>query len=251
MTHHKAPGTHRYSARGDSGRTFSSVRVLAVIGLAAVLATGCGSSGPTKAPTGSRGASAAASAATPIATGQALSQDVPPGREIAEGGGGPVSYTFREEWRRALAEAQKWRSGAYLIKGVGNLVNDDGVPNYWALAFIDKAEADAVLRVEIDPWGKVTKTQEVTGSGVISFVDQYTKRIPYDVIDSDEAVALGKAALATHYDLVKTKDPLLSLSSDALTGGALRWTYMLFYESTAEYVSAQIDAVTGEVMPPK
>ncbi|HEY5276701.1 MAG TPA: hypothetical protein VIK38_09265 [Coriobacteriia bacterium] len=56
----------------------------------------------------------------------------PPGREISEGGGGPVQYTFREEWRRALAQAQKWRSGAYLVKAVGQQVNDEGVPSYWA-----------------------------------------------------------------------------------------------------------------------
>jgi len=247
--------------RARYGRTFSPLRVLAAIGLCAVLVVGCGSSGSTKAPTGRPGATVAASAApatsagpTPRASGdptdQALNHDIPPGREISEGGGGPVSYTFREEWRRALAEAQKWRSGAYLVKAVGNDVNDEGVPSYWALAFIDRAEADAVLRVEIDPWGKVTKTEEVTGEGVISFVDQYTKRIPYDVIDSDQVVAIGKAALAARYNLLKTKDPLIALSSNEITGGTLHWTYMLFYESTAEYVSAQIDPLTGEVTPP-
>lgn len=233
--------------RARFGRTFSALRVLAALGLVAVLALGCGSSGPTKAPTSGPGATTAAPA-TPVASdGQAPGQEIPPGREIAEGGGGPLQYTFREEWRRALAEAQKWRSGAYLVKAVGNMVNDEGVPSYWAFAFIDKAEADAVFRVEIDPWGKVTEVEEVTGEGVISFVDQYTKRIPYDVIDSDEVVRIGKAALAARYDPLKTRDPLIALSSNAITGGALHWTYMLFYESTAEYVSALIDPRTGEV----
>ena len=95
-----------------------------------------------------------------------------------------------------------------------------------------------MFRVEIDPWGKVTETEEVTGEGVISFVDSFTKRIPSDVIDSDEVVKIGKAALAVRYNPLKTRDPLIALSSNEITGGALHWTYTLFYESTAEYVSA-------------
>ncbi|MEI8333916.1 MAG: hypothetical protein WCH74_08700 [Chloroflexota bacterium] len=49
----------------------------------------------------------------PATSGGSVADGIPPGREIAEGGGGPVQSTFREEWRGALAEAQKWRSGAY------------------------------------------------------------------------------------------------------------------------------------------
>ena len=243
--------------RARDGRTFSWPSVLASIGLAGILVAACGSSGPTTLPVIGPGATAAASAAatTPVgppqsaavaATDQAPNVNIPPGREIAEGGGGPVQYTFREEWRRALAEAQKWRNGAYLVKAVGQQVNDEGVPRSWAFAFIDKADADAVFRVEIDPWGKVTETEEVTGEGVISFVDSFTKRIPFDVIDSDEVVKIGKAALAVRYDPLKTRDPLIALSSNEITGGALHWTYMLFDESTAEYVSALIDPHTGE-----
>ena len=179
----------------------------------------------------------------------ALTEEIPPGREIAEGGGGPVQYTFREEWRRALAEAQKWRSGAYLISAAGDMVNDEGVPSHWALDFIDRTDADAVLVVEIDPWGKVTQTREVTGDGVSSFVGQHTQQIPFDVVDSDTAVSLGQAALASRYDPAKTKDPRLGLNFSVLDGSGPYWRYTLFYESTAEYVSAQIDALTGEVMP--
>lgn len=233
--------------RARLGWTLSALGVLAALGLVAILAMGCGSSGPTNAPPDGPGAATAAPATPAASDGQAVNQEIPPGREIAEGGGGPVQYTFREEWRRALAEAQKWRSGAYLVKAVGQDVNDEGVPSYWAFAFIDKADADAVLSVEIDPWGKVTETEEVTGEGVISFVDQYTVRIPYDVIDSDEVVTIGKAALAARYDPLKTKDPLIALSANKITGGALHWTYMLFYRSTAEYVSALIDPITREV----
>ena len=183
------------------------------------------------------------------ATDQALNDDIPLGTGIADGGGGPLSYTFREEWRRARAEALNWRGGAYLITAVGQNVTDDGVPSSWSLRFIDKADADAVLLVDIDPWGKVTQTRQVTGDGVISFVNKYTKRMPYTIIDSDEAVELGKAALASRYNLAKTKEPSLNLDFSRVDGSGPHWTYMLFYESTAEYVSAQIDALTGEVTP--
>jgi hypothetical protein len=207
------------------------------------------------APVGSAVASTAAtSAPTTNASGtsdQTLTDDIPPGRSIAEGGGGPLSYTFREEWRRARAEAQKWRSGAYLITAFGNYVNDDGLPNSWSLKFIDKVAADAVLLVDIDPWGKVTRTREDTGSAVTSDVGQYTKRIPYNIIDSDKATSLGKAALASQYPLAKTNDPSLTLNFSRVDGSGPYWTYMLFYESTAEYVSAQINALTGVVTPIK
>ena len=248
MTRRQALDPNTCSLSGRTGRALRAFRDLATLGLVLVFAVGCGSSGTTAAPTGGPGAATAAPT-TPVASSPAdpgLNEAIPPGREISEGGA-PAQYTFREEWRKALAEAQKWRSGAYLVKAVGQDVNDEGVPSYWAFAFIDKADADAVLRVEIDPWGKVTETEEVTGEGVISFVDQYTVRIPYEVIDSDEVVTIGKAALAALYSLAKTKDPLIALGANGITGGALHWTYMLFYESTAEYVSALIDPLTREV----
>jgi len=193
------------------------------------------------------GTGTAVATGTPTTTDQAAAGDIPAGRGIAEGGGGPLSYTFREEWRRALAAAQNWRSGAYLISASGDFVNDDGVPSQWTVAFIDKADADAVLVGEIDPWGKVTATREVTGDGVSSFVGQYTKRMPYAIMDSDTAVGLGKTALASRYDLAKTKDPRIGLNFSLVDGSGPFWTYTLFDESTATYVSVQIDALTGEV----
>jgi hypothetical protein len=58
----------------------------------------------------------------------------------------------------------------------------------------------------------------------------------------------GRApVLAARYDPLKTRDPLIALSANEITGGALHWTYMLFHESTAEYVSALIDPLTGDV----
>jgi hypothetical protein len=175
--------------------------------------------------------------------------DIPPGRAIPEGGGGPNSYTFREEWRRARTAAQTWRAGAQLISATGQYVNDDGQPNSWFVVFLDPSKPDAVLTIDIDPWGAVTDREEVGGSGLISFVNQYTKAIPYSIIDSDQAVQIGKADLATRYNLAKTKEPSLSLNFSRTDGSGPYWTYMVFYNSTAEYVSSRINALTGEVMP--
>jgi hypothetical protein len=242
-----------HAIKGEEGTMRS--HALATIGVVAALVVGCASAPPSTAPSSSAVSQGAVdSTGTPgSATGTASAQtstgDIPPGRGIAEGGGGPMSYTFREEWRRARAEVQKWRSGAYLISGSGQYVNDDGVPNSWSLRFIDKADADAVLLVDIDPWGKVTQTRQITGSGVVSFVGQYTQRMPYDIIDSDKAVELGKAALAAKYNLAKTKEPSLGINFSELDGSGPYWNYMLFYESTAEYVTAQVNALTGAVTP--
>jgi hypothetical protein len=174
---------------------------------------------------------------------------IPPGREIAEGGGGPVQYTFREEWRRALPTAQTWRAGACLVTAVGDMVNDDGVPSSWRLTFLDEASPDAVLLVVIDAWGKVTDRREVTGNEATALVGEFTKRIPYDVIDSDQAVTAGRDALAANYALAKTKDPRIALNFSNTDGSGPYWSYILFYESTAEYVTARIDAFTGKVVP--
>jgi hypothetical protein len=255
MTLHKVLGLDGSSIHGDSGHWTPGKWVGALALAFAMLAlAGCGT-GTATGSAASQGPAATKSGAlvgtaAPSATDQALNDDIPAGRSFAEGSGGLLSYTFREEWRRALAEAQKWRGGAYLIAAVGREITDVGVSE-WRLDFIDKADADAVLLVDIHPWGKVIQTQEVTGDGVISFANQYTKRISYAIIDSDKAVGLGKAALASQYPLAKTKEPSLTLDFSRIDGSGPYWTYMLFYESTAEYVSAQIDALTGEVTPPQ
>ena len=231
-------------------------RVCAVLLLALLLVpAGCGGSvtqtNPSVSGSGAASTSTVTLATPSIAPGSPGVNvgDIPAGRSFAEGGGGPLTYTFREEWRKARTEAQKWRAGACLISATSQFVNDDGVPSYWVLVFIDKTNADAVMRITIDPWGKVTKSEEVTGDGVVSFVNKFTKQIPYAIIDSDAATTAGKAALAARYNLDKTKEPSLSLGFDRVDGSGPYWTYMLFYNSTAEYVSAKINALTGEVMP--
>jgi hypothetical protein len=176
--------------------------------------------------------------------------DIPPGREIAEGGGGPTQYTFREEWRRALGEAQAWREGAYLYEALGRYVNDEGVPSEWRMSFISgpAATADAVLVVTIDPWGNVTATEEMTES-LGSHVSEFDQPVPVDVIDSDEAVTLGRAALGATFNLEDAQDPYVTVGFSELDGTGPFWRYGFFYPPTAEYASVPLDGVTGDVVP--
>ena len=227
-----------------------SIRVMVCLSVLALVLTGCGGSsfGPTPGTSISPGGTPLASTQGTTSTSNA--DDIPPGRAIPEGGGGPNSYTFREEWRRARTAAQTWRAGAHLVSATGQYVNDDGEPNSWFMVFVDPGNLNAALTIDIDPWGKVTDREEVTGEGLISFINKYTKSIPYRIIDSDQAVQIGKADLATRYNLNKTKEPSLSLNFSRTDGSGPYWTYMLFYNSTAEYVSSRINALTGEVMPP-
>lgn len=226
-----------------------------VVGLALALAllapAGCASPGSSSAGPVLNGSPTPLVTRSPAnSTGTAGSSavgDIPAGRSFAEGGGGPLSYTFREEWRKARAEAQSWRSGAYLVSAAGSFVNDDGVPSEWQFVFVDRAGPDTVLVIQIDAWGKITASRRVSGDGVSSFVGQYTNRIPYEVIDSDTAVGLGKAALAARYNLAKTKDPRIGLNFNLTDGSGPYWTYTLFYQTTAVYVTAQIHAITSAV----
>jgi hypothetical protein len=258
-------GTNRScSASGTPG-----VVTMALIAALAAVAGACGAAPATAAPSSATAApspataapSPATSAVTTVSTATetaptttipattaaaTLLEDIPPGRGIAEGGGGPLAYTFREEWRKARVEARLWRPGAYLISGSGLYVNDDGVPSYWAFNFIDRPDADAVLKIQIDPWGTVTQAGEAKGNEIASYVGEFTAPIPYAVIDSDAAVRLGKAAIAARYDLDETKDPRLGLNFSALDGSGPYWQYTVFRTSSASYVTARIHALTGE-----
>jgi len=160
-----------------------------------------------------------------------------------------MSYTFREEWRRARAEAQKWRSGAYLVSGSGQYVNDDGVPNSWSLRFIDKADADAVLLVDIDPWGKVTQTRQVTGAEWF-----HSSASTRSECHTTSSTAIRRSSLAKRHWRPSTTSPrrrnrASASTSASSTGSGPYWTYTLFYESTAEYVSVHVHAITSAVTP--
>lgn len=170
---------------------------------------------------------------------------IPPGREIGPLGA-PSAYTFREEWRRALPEAQKWRIGAYLISAVGNQVNDEGVPSDWRFTFISDRDPDALLFIYMDPWGQVSSTEEVTENRG-SHVSEYDRPMEYEVIDSDRAVSIAKQALADDYDFADTKDPRLNLGWSVIDGSGPYWEFNIFHKPTASYLYVQIDALTGEV----
>ena len=239
--------------RASSRASVASAAGLLPALLLAFALAGCGGGQATPAPTpvetGAASASgAAAASAVPTAAATAL-DDIPPGRAIPEGGGGPSSYTFREEWRRARAEAQRWRAGAYLVAASGNFVNDDGVPSSWTLDFTDGTSPVVAFMVGIDPWGKVTETHEVAGDAAVSLLGPNAGRIPYGIIDSDKAVGLGKADLSSRYDLGKTNAPSLGLRYSEVDGGGPYWTYTLFYEPAADYIPARMDALTGAVAP--
>lgn len=171
---------------------------------------------------------------------------IPAGIEIAEGGGGPVQYSFREEWRRALPVAQEWRIGAYLISAVGDYINDEGVPSEWRFAFISDRDPGALLFLYIDPWGKVTRTEEIT-ENIESHVSEYDKPMEYQVIDSDQAVRIAVDLLSERYNLADTKDPRISLGWSVIDGSGPYWEYSLFDKATATYLFVQIDALTGAV----
>lgn len=231
-----------------SNRCFRIVLTVFLV-LALCALAGCGDgSGKTAGTSGNPEPQPKEDTATGVASGASSDDQIPPGREIAEGGGGPVQYTFREEWRRALAVATEWKSGAYLVSAVGDMINDEGIPSSWRLTFTDDSDSATVL-VDIDPWGKVTQKREFTGDDAKSQLGDYPEPISYAVIDSDEAVRIGKEAIGAKYDLSKTKDPRVVLNHSVLDGSGPYWQYSLFYQSTAEYVSARIDALTGKVVP--
>ena len=224
-------------------------RKLLLFGLA-LLMVGCGSTttSPQTLPgAGQASLSTTASKTTiPTVVGSLDANVIPPGRSFAEGGGGPLTYTFREEWRRALAQAQAWDASAYLVDASGNFVNNDGVPSSWAFNFVGQSGIK-VLRLEIDPWGKITASHEVSGEAAQSLIGVNAKPIPYQIIDSDQAVTIGESTMAARYDLLKTRDPSLGLRYSEADGSGPYWTYTLFYQPAASYVSTRIEALTGKI----
>lgn len=169
--------------------------------------------------------------------------EIPAGRAIPEGGGGPDSYTFREEWRRALAKAKEWRPGAYLVTASGNYVNDDGVPSSWQMTFVDAIPADKLLRVEIDPWGAVTTTKEIDTTKVKDLLQPGDARIPFGIMDSDAAVAAAKKALGASYELGKTENPAIRLQFDRDDSGP--WWIYVVEDENGKLIITRVHALTG------
>jgi hypothetical protein len=218
---------------GPGGSASSSATTGSILGSSAPGATSA---------TGTPETTTATTAAAGIAEPGALS--IPPGSTFTEGGGGPKSYTFREEWRRALIVAKQWRPGAYLVTASGNNVNDDGVPSGWALTFADAIPTDELLVVHVDPWGQVTSKRTFKTAVVMDLLQPGDAKIPFGIMDSDAAVTAARAALSAKYDLSATKNPTIGLSF-ARDGRGPYWTYYVEVSSPT-YLTTRVDALTGE-----
>jgi len=216
--------------------------VVAGILLTLAVAVGCTSpdtsvpSGGPAAPTG--GASAATSSATTPPSGEGpvvvVPESIPDGRKIL--GDGNPEYTFLSLWKRAVPTALQWKGDAYLASASGSFVNDDGVPSEWMMVFRTRAAGSPDLRVWIDPWGKVTRTEKTPAD------DTYgTRAVMPGIVDSDAAVTVGRSALKNK-GVTTTKDPRLGLGFKGDVGPF--WYYVVL--SNGNYVTATIDALTGK-----
>lgn len=186
---------------------------------------------------GSQEVTAGAGAAVPNA------KEIPAGQAFAEGGG-YTAYTFREVWRKALAVARAWRSGAYLVYASGTYVDERGVPTMWQLRFVDAIPTDQILTIDIDPWGTVAAKTPVNTAQVTDLLQPGDAKIPFGIMDSDSAVKLGRSVMSTAHNLDLSNNPALLLSFSRDHTGPY-WTYSVDGPSGSR-VSAQVDALTGE-----
>jgi uncharacterized membrane protein YkoI len=99
------------------------------------------------------------------------------------------------------------------------------------------------LRLRIDPWGKVTGTQESAPDPTNG-----TQAVPPSIIDSDEAVARALPALAEKVNPDTTKDPRLGLGFEE---GAGPWWYYIVLTPGGDHVTVTLDAGTGDVVSVK
>jgi hypothetical protein len=228
-----------------------AVMLLAVVLVVAVLAAPAGGCTRRKPPgstttTSTTGTTdATSSAGSQEGTGAAVegATSIPPGSSFVEGGGGPSSYTFREEWRRALASAQQWRQGAYLVTASGDNVNSDGVPSEWSLRFVDAIPTDEILVVGIDPWGQITSKVGIDTRKVTDQLQPGDGRIPEGILDSDAAIRLGHAALSSAgSDTTGTTRLLLSFDRD---GSGPYWRVVV-EQPGGGIATASVNALTGQ-----
>jgi hypothetical protein len=232
----------------DAHTRASRALATGALALALVAVAGCGGAG-TGAGTGSTtggtpgGATAGTTGpgpGTPVDGPVVIVPDsIPDGRTITSGGGNP-EYTFLSLWKKALPEALKWKGDAYLVYAYGGFVNNDGVPSEWVLLFRTHASGANDLQMWIDPWGKVTRTEESAPTDV-----RGVRAVMPDLIDSDEAVAKALPALAEKVDPAKTRDPRLVLGFR--DGAGPFWYYIVVENSSGNYVTVTMDALTGSV----
>lgn len=230
--------------QGARGHTIAAIGACAV---ALALVAGCASPGVgdgSKVGGGSGSGAAVESTApgggTPVDGPVVIvPESIPDGRTVSDGGN--PEYTFRSLWKKALSTALKWKSDAYLVSAAGSFVNGDGVPSEWMMVFRTRAAGAKDLRLWIDPWGSVTRTEETAADDTFG-----TRAVMPDIIDSDEAVTSGLSGLAGQGAPAKTKDPRLGLGFKE--GAGPFWYYIVFDTSSGNYVTVTIDALTGSVV---
>jgi len=229
-------------------RACATLILVAAFALAIMTLAGCG--GPDQKPPGQTGGDQLATSTpgnpdSPAGDAVPGATSIPPGRSFSEGGGGPKSYTFREEWRRASVVARQWREGAYLVTASGQNVNVDGVPSSWTMMFVDAIPTDEILFVEIDPWGAVTKKRTVKTAEVTDQLQPGDDRIPFGILDSDAAVTNGKDALSTA-NLPVSGNARLTLSYFRDGSGPF-WSYIVEGPSPSGTI-VRVNANTGEAV---
>lgn len=154
------------------------------------------------------------------------------------------SYTFREEWRRAIPVAWKqWDDAAYLVQAFGSYMNDEGVPSEWTMHFRTPANSD-IGTLKIDSWGTVTEWRVMPDRSPNA--GSAARAVPPSIIDSDEAVAIGTARLAK-YPRTSLTDPQLQLLW-AESGTGIRWYYVVYHAKSSSFISVEIDAQSSKVV---
>jgi hypothetical protein len=220
----------------------------AVFLVAALALSGCSGGGGVASRSKETTVSAPLGIGAPSTGVSGLYAQIPAGTAFVDGG--VTRYTFREEWRRGLADAQKWSADAFLVQATGDSVDTSGVASAWRLDFVDSTSKDSVLSLTIDATGKVTGSTETTGAAVKSVLGERAGRIPPNIMDSDRAAKFGRQALGLTTASGIT-DPRLVLAFDPSDGTGPDWTFSVLDATTGNRRNARIDAITGEASAQK
>lgn len=232
-------------------------RVAGFLFLLGCITMGCNGTGSTSPPPDQASRRGSPAAKQQASTGNVVNGvPLPTLGTIAEGkamsaGGAPPEYTFKTLWKKALRAAQKWHGDAYLVRAVGQYINNQGVPSYWFLTFLSPADHLYRLDMEIDPWGNVSK-ENIWKGGSQAELRQFRvvygdTPVPANIVDSDWVVEQAVPAASAQFPLNKTKDPAAVINWDKETNKSV-WSYIFLYRSTAQYCGVDLDAQTGKVI---
>jgi len=228
-------------------------RLLAPAGIAIAIAalmslgSACSLAKPTTQTTGT-GATGGSSTSATLSTGTTMllgngvglpsSASIPKGRTYTTSTEGHPSYTFREIWRRAIVEAQKWDPDAFLVQAFARDMNSEGVPSEWTLYFARQSDG-AYQIAKMDPWGNVTSTQTFASGAKSSW-----HAVPIGVIDSDTVAKLGTQRFI---DLNASGFSRQQVQLDwATSQPVIRWSYIVLDGSSHKFLGEVMNALTGE-----